>query len=88
MPAVHGWAMISVVIYSRAGCHLCDDMKDIVRRVSESVPLSVQEVDVDSDPVLAERFGSEVPVLMIEGKKAAKYRITEDALRRVLSGRS
>jgi len=78
----------SLIIYSRPGCHLCDEMKALVREVGRSLPLEVTEVDISGDPDLEERYGLEIPVLMVNGRKAAKYRISEIELRRVLAGRS
>jgi glutaredoxin len=80
-------AVTPVIIYSRPGCHLCDEMKAVVERVSRSVPLTIQEVDISGDPALEADFGIEIPVLFIDGKKTAKYRITEEELRKVLKGR-
>jgi glutaredoxin len=76
-----------VTIYSRSGCHLCDEMEQLVERVANEMPLSVSIVDVSTDPVLEARYGLEVPVLVIDGVKAAKYRIGEADLRRVLAAR-
>jgi glutaredoxin len=78
---------IPVILYSRPGCHLCDEMKAVVERVSRSVPLAVQEVDISGDPALEGDYGIEIPVLFVDGKKTAKYRITEEELRKVLKGR-
>ena len=80
--------MITLTLYSRPGCHLCDDMKTIVDRVARSVPLHVDIVDISTDPQLEARYGVEIPVLLIEGKKAAKYRVSEEELRRVLIARA
>ncbi len=80
--------MIAVTIYSRPGCHLCDEMKAVVRRVAQSVPLQVEEIDISTSRDLEDRYGLEIPVLLVEGKKAAKYRIGEEELRRVLAGRA
>lgn len=44
--------------------------------------LSVERLDVDSEPALAERYGDEVPVLLINGRKAFKYRVSETELRK------
>jgi glutaredoxin len=79
--------VIPLTIYSRRGCHLCEEMKAVVDRVARSVPLALEEVDISNDPALEERYGLEIPVLMIGGKKAAKYRITEPELRRLLEAR-
>lgn len=79
--------MIALTIYSRPGCHLCDEMKAVVLTVAQSIPLSLEEIDISIDADLERRYGLEIPVLMVEGKKAAKYRIGEGELRRVLAGR-
>ncbi len=80
--------MIALTIYSRPGCHLCDEMKAVVRTVARSVPLSLEEIDISADADLEARYGLEIPVLMVEGKKAAKYRIGEADLRKMLAGRA
>ncbi len=80
--------MIALTIYSRPGCHLCDEMKSVVRNVARSIPLSLEEIDMSADPTLEALYGLEIPVLMVKGKKAAKYRIGEGELRRVLAGRA
>jgi glutaredoxin len=78
-----------LTIYSRPGCHLCDDMKAVVARVLErsTASVSMEEVDISSDPDLEARYGTEIPVLVVDGRKAAKYRITEVELTRIIAGR-
>jgi glutaredoxin len=78
--------MIAVTLYSRPGCHLCDEMKAVVDRVARSIPLAVEQIDISTDPLLEERYGLEIPVLLVNGRKAAKFRIAEDQLRRLLDG--
>ena len=56
----------------------------MVRNVAEEVPLEVEEVDVDSEPDLREKFGGEVPVLFIDGRKAFKYRVAARELKKKL----
>ncbi len=80
--------VILLTLYSRPGCHLCDEMKTIVARVARRIPLVIDEIDISSDSRLEALYGLEIPVLMIDGKKAAKYRVTEDALVRLLVGRA
>jgi glutaredoxin len=77
-----------LTLYSRPGCHLCDDMKAAVRRVARDVPFTLEEVDISTDPALEAQYGVEIPVLLVNGKKAAKYRIDDRELRRILEGRS
>ena len=67
-------------------------MKSTVRRVLSSrtaeLQTSIDEIDISGDPALIDRYGLEIPVLLIDGKKAAKYRVSEEELRRMLDGRS
>ena len=82
--------MTTVTIYSRPGCHLCDEMKAVVHRVVHAIdaPVEVEEIDISTDPALEARYGLEIPVLLIDGKKAAKYRLTEEAMTRLLIARA
>ena len=82
--------MTTVTIYSRPGCHLCDEMKALVHRVVQAIaaPVAVEEIDISTDPALEARYGLEIPVLLIDGKKAAKYRVAEGALSRMLIERA
>ena len=77
-----------LTIYSRPGCHLCDEMKAVVTRVVRATPLAVtvSDVDISKDPALGERYGLEIPVLMANGRKVAKYRVTEEQVKRILAG--
>ena len=80
--------MIRLIIYSRPGCHLCDEMKAVVKNVARTIPLSLDEIDISADPALEAEYGLEIPVLLMDGKKTAKYRIAEDALVRILTSRA
>ena len=64
-------------------------MKIVVRRVVESAraPIALEEIDITADPDLEARYGIDIPVLLVDGKKAAKYRIGEMELRRMVEGR-
>ena len=82
--------MIALTIYSKPGCHLCDDMKAIVDRVvrRSALPITVEEIDISTDADLEARYGLEIPVLLIDGKKIAKYRVTEAEVTRMLDARA
>jgi|RhiMetdeSRZDD1v2_1073273.scaffolds.fasta_scaffold177101_2 glutaredoxin len=69
-----------LTLYSRHDCCLCNEMKTIIRDVSLKIPLELEEIDVDASTALREKFGHEVPVLFVDGRKAFKYRVTESAL--------
>jgi hypothetical protein len=69
-----------LILYSKPGCHLCDEMKHVIDAVGARVPLTLDVVDISTDPALMNLYGLEIPVLMIDGRKAAKYRLTEREL--------
>jgi len=81
--------VIAIAIYSRPGCHLCEEMKAVVQRVvqREHASVTIDEIDISTDPSLESRYGLEIPVLMVEGRKVAKYRVTEDEVTRMLAAR-
>ena len=64
-------------------------MKELVHRVigERSSEISLDEIDISIDPALLDRYGTEIPVLMVDGKKVAKYRVTEAQLRRMIQSR-
>jgi hypothetical protein len=82
--------VIRLTVYSRPGCHLCDVMKAVVERAvrTSDLAVSIEDIDISGDPDLEARYGIEVPVLMIDGKKAAKYRVSEWDVRRMLASRT
>ena len=61
-------------------------MKAVVQRVMRSVatPITLAEIDISSAADLEARYGLEIPVLLVDGKKAAKYRVSEEELTRIL----
>lgn len=67
-------------IYTRAGCHLCEDAHVLLQRYSISVTL----VDIDQDPELRERYDQCVPVVWIDDRERFRGRIDETLLRRLL----
>jgi glutaredoxin len=73
-----------LTLYSRQDCCLCDEMKAIIREVALTIPLDLEVIDVDGSAELREKFGNDIPVLFVDGKKAFKYRVTESALARRL----
>ncbi|MGH9311572.1 MAG: glutaredoxin family protein [Vicinamibacterales bacterium] len=80
--------MIRLTLYSRPGCHLCEEMKAILDRVRADHPFELREVNISGDSELERRYWTEIPVLEIDGKKVAKYRIDEGMLRRAIQVRS
>ncbi len=79
-----------VVLYGRAGCHLCDDARDVVAQIATESGVSWREVDVDAAAAhdggaLQREYGEEVPVVTVDGVPRGFFRIDPDRLRKALS---
>jgi glutaredoxin len=73
--------MVEAILYTRHGCHLCEQAKQILERHG----LSPREVDIDADPALKAKYNECVPVVLIGGKERFRGRIDEMLLRRLLA---
>jgi len=71
---------VQIDIYSRPGCHLCDDAKEVVERVRRRFPFSLRVIDIETDPELEKAYGQQIPVVFINGNKAFKYHVDEHEL--------
>ena len=75
-----------VTLYSRPGCHLCDDARVVVAAVCEELGESFEEVSIDDDPELIRRFGEEIPVTFVDGRQHDFWRVDAGRLRTALRG--
>ena len=66
-----------MVVYSKPGCCLCDEVKENLKRLKASYAFNLREVNILEDPEAHERFKEEIPVVFINGKKAFKYHLDE-----------
>lgn len=78
--------MHTLTLIGRDGCHLCDDARGVVCGVLAEFPeVELREASVDTDAELRERYADEIPVLLIDGKMHAYWRIDPERLRAVLA---
>ena len=75
-----------LTLIGRVGCHLCDDARVVVAAVAAQTGVRWDELDVDSDPGWADEYGDRVPVLLLDGKEHAYWRVDEERLRAALAG--
>lgn len=73
-----------VTLYTRPGCHLCDDARVVVERVCADLGESFDEVDITGSDDLEDRFGEEVPVTFVDGRQHDFWRVDETRLRTAL----
>lgn len=64
-----------VTIYTREGCHLCEEAKAAILSAGCADELAIEEVDIEAGPELRERYQHDIPVVFINGVKAFKHRV-------------
>lgn len=77
-----------VRLVGRAGCHLCDDARAVIARVCTELGESWDEISVDDDEVLLDRYADEIPVTFVDGRQHDFWRVDENRLRAALRGPS
>jgi glutaredoxin len=73
-----------VTLYTRPGCHLCEEAKKAIANLLREFGAALREVNIENDAVLEERYGWDIPVIFIGARKAAKHRVDVDQFRRQL----
>ena len=71
---------IQIDIYSRPGCHLCDEAQHVIERVQRRFGFAVHVINIESDAGLEKEYGEQIPVVFINGNKAFKYHVDEAEL--------
>ena len=71
-------------LLTRPGCHLCDDAKVVMDRVSARSGEPWTEVDISTDPDLEDEYGFRIPVVLLDGKEHGYWRVEEERLLRDL----
>jgi glutaredoxin len=69
--------MVQVVLYSKPGCHLCDDVKEQLYRLRQEHAFELRECNILEDPEALANFKDEIPVVFVNGRKAFKYYFDE-----------
>ena len=75
-------------MYTRQGCHLCEDAWDILQTAQKKYAFRLQQIDVDTDAALAEQYGLLVPVVTVDGEVRFRGKVNAVLLHRLLRARS
>lgn len=76
--------MSNVVLYTRPGCCLCDDAREVLERVQRKHPFALTEHDIEQDEALLRRYLERIPVVEIDGREAFELLVDEPELERLL----
>jgi glutaredoxin len=74
-----------VVLYSKPGCHLCEDARAVIDAVCAELGETYDEIDITTSDELMERFGEEIPVTFIDGEQHDFWRVDAERLRAALT---
>jgi len=77
--------MTRVVLYTRPGCHLCDDARAMLERARATIPFAFQERNIDEDDALLRRHLERIPVIEVDGEELFELVIDEGELRAYLA---
>lgn len=75
-----------VTLYSRPGCHLCDDARAVIAAVCADLGEAYEEVDITTDGDLEDRYRDEIPVTLVDGRQHDFWRVDAGRLRAALGG--
>ena len=76
--------MTRVIIYSRPGCHLCEEAKTAIQAAGCDGQYELEEVNIESDPDLLRQYRFEIPVITIDGVEAFRHRLSSEEFREAI----
>ncbi len=76
---------MKVTVFTKDGCGLCRDAEEMVLRLQKKIRFEVDFVDIDTDPVVYDRYRDRVPVVAVDGKEVAAAPLDEPRLKAILA---
>ena len=73
-----------VIVYSRPGCHLCDEAKDAINGAGIASLFTFEELNIESDPELLRKYKYDIPVVTVDGVEAFRHRVNTDEFKRLI----
>ena len=75
-----------VTLYSRPGCGLCEEAREVLEAVRERIGFELREVDISGDDVLERSYGVRIPVVVVDGEELFEISVDEEELEAALAG--
>lgn len=76
--------MTRVIIYSKPGCHLCEEAKAEIQAAGSEEEYALEEINIETDPDLLRRYRFEIPVITIDGVEVFKSRVSPEEFREAI----
>jgi len=74
----------TILVYDRQGCHLCEQMVASLFQLQQELEYEIEQIDIDTDPKLIEKYNADVPVVMLNDEVIIYHFFDETALRQAL----
>ena len=74
-----------VTLIGKPGCHLCDDAREVIARVTAELGVTWNEVSILEDPTLTQLYAEQIPVTLVDGRQHDYWRVDENRLRAALA---
>jgi glutaredoxin len=78
---------VHVVLYSRPGCHLCDEARAVIDAARLRTPFDLDEIDIEVDDELVKEYGIRIPVVVVNGVERFEISVEPDELARLVAER-
>ena len=75
-----------LTLYTKPGCHLCEEMKAQLSGLKTRQPFGLTEIDISTSPTLQRLYQHHIPVLLLDGKEIVRHRVGEAELLALLDG--
>jgi glutaredoxin len=73
-----------VIVYSRPGCHLCDEAKHAIDSAGCEDQFTFAEINIESDPELLNKYQYDIPVVTIDGAEAFRHRVNAAEFKKLI----
>ena len=73
-----------VIVYSRPGCHLCDEAKQAIQRSGCGDSFVLEEIDIETSEELLAKYRYDIPVITIDGEEAFRHRVEPEKFRALI----
>ena len=75
---------LQVIVYSRPGCHLCDEARQTINSAGCNDLFTLEEINIESDRELLRKYKYDIPVVMIDGQEAFRHRVDANKFRELV----
>jgi glutaredoxin len=73
-----------VIVYSRPGCHLCDEAKATIQSSGVADRFTLEEINIESDEELLRKYRYDIPVVTLNGVEVFRHRVDKDKFRKLI----